>query len=82
MFERAKDVCKKMAHDGEVLQFDVQTICASLDADPQAVMDSLASDGVHTVSYECPEFQSVTLSANKDNEGFRRVAKFSRFPGR
>ena len=79
MIQRALDVCKKLSHDGDVLQFDVDTICASQDLDPQDVMARLASEGVHTVTYACPEFSSVTLAAASDNTGFRRTAKFSRF---
>ena len=77
--QRAIDVCKKMASDGEVLQFDVGVICASQDTDPKAVMSKLASEDIHTVEYDCPQYQTVSLSAKSDNESIRRAAKFSGF---
>lgn len=75
--QRAIDVCKKMSNGGEVLRFDVETISASQDADPSDVMGRLASEGLHTVEYDCPQYQAVSLSARGDNESIRRAAKFS-----
>ena len=77
--QRAIDVCKKMSSNGEVIQFDVDTICASQDADPAVVMSRLAEEDIHTVTYDCPQYQAVNLSARGDNEAIRRAAKFSGF---
>ena len=77
--QRAIDVCKKMSNDGEVLQFDVGIICASQDVDPSDVMSTLAAEGVHTVVYDNPQYQAISLSAQGNNESIRRAAKFSGF---
>lgn len=76
---RACDILKKVAHNGEVIEFDVLNVSAAMQVEPHVVSHALVQDGVHTVDYEAPQFSVYKLSAKEELVGVKRAAAFARF---
>jgi len=76
---RAVQVCNRVTYNQEILDFDLNTICASTQAPKEEVQKELITAGIHVVDYETPKFSPYKLVAKKDAEGISRAASFSPF---
>jgi hypothetical protein len=78
---RASEILKKVAHNGEVIEYDVLNVSAAMSLDASEVSRALAADGVHTVDYETPQFQVQKLASRDVLTDIKRAASFSKFRG-
>lgn len=80
---RALDVLSRVSHQGEVLAYDLSTVCPCVGADIQTVTAAIVEDNGHVVEYTTPELEPFRAAAvRSDSEELKRTATFGRFRAR